>query len=48
MQIGLFLVAAVILLFDGSDALYWVAAGMIPVFIATVINAWVLLIEILR
>ncbi|HRV59803.1 MAG: hypothetical protein KDB54_03590 [Solirubrobacterales bacterium] len=38
-----------ILLLAGSDmAMYWVFAGMVGAIIAAVLNAWVLLVEILR
>lgn len=47
-QIVPFIVGAVLLL-TGSDAgLYWVAAGALLVFVGSVANAWVLLVEILR
>ncbi|HEY1710692.1 MAG TPA: hypothetical protein VGG10_20665 [Rhizomicrobium sp.] len=43
------LVAAGILIFAGvHGALYWVVPGVIASLIATVLNAWVLLVEILR
>jgi modulator of FtsH protease len=42
-------VAAGVLLYQGAPgALYWLVPGIIVSLIATVINAWVLLIEILR
>jgi len=42
-------VAGGILLLTGSEmALYWVATGVIAVFICSVFNAWILLVEILR
>ena len=47
-QIALFLIAGVLFLADNADGLYWVTAGIILVFIAAIINTWVLLIEILR
>lgn len=38
-----------ILLIAGSDAaMYWVFAGMVGAIIAGVLNAWILLVEILR
>ncbi|MGS0688103.1 hypothetical protein ACVBEQ_23595 [Nakamurella sp. GG22] len=47
-QIVPFVVGAIMLL-TGSDAgLYWVAAGALLVFVGSVANAWVLLVEILR
>lgn len=43
-----YLVGSVILL-TGSDAgMYWIFAGMIGAIIAAVMNAWILLVEILR
>lgn len=32
----------------GSDGLYWVAAGILAAFVTSVLNAWVLLVEIRR
>ena len=39
-----------VLLIAGSDAsgFYWVAGGVITVFVFSVFNGWVLLVEILR
>ena len=38
-----------VLVFRGTDGgLYWIVPGTVAALIATVINAWVLLIEILR
>ena len=42
------LVGGVYLLAGASGGLYWVAAGIMLTLAATVWNAWVLLIEILR
>lgn len=49
-QVLPFVVGAVLLVAGGStDAgLSWVAAGILLVFIGAVVNAWVLLVEILR
>lgn len=47
-QIVPFLVGAVLLLTGDWSGLYWVAGGMIVVFMASVLNAWILLVEILR
>ncbi|KQP56830.1 hypothetical protein [Agreia sp. Leaf283] len=47
-QIVPFLVGAVMLLTGDWSGLYWVAGGMIVVFMASVLNAWILLVEILR
>ncbi len=47
-QVVPFVVGAILLL-TGSDAgLYWIAAGALLVFVGSVANAWVLLVEILR
>ena len=43
-----FLVGAVILLTGSFSGLYWIAAGVLLVFVGSVTNAWVLLVEILR
>jgi hypothetical protein len=43
-----FIVCGVLLLLHNGGALYWVVPGVVISLIATVINAWVLLIEILR
>ncbi|MEI9992154.1 MAG: hypothetical protein WDM86_19210 [Rhizomicrobium sp.] len=43
------IVVSGVLLYLGSDAaLYWMVPGIIAALIATVLNAWVLLVEILR
>ena|ERR1700761_1757879 len=43
------IVAAGVLLWNGApDAIAWMVPGIIASLIATVINAWVLLVEILR
>jgi hypothetical protein len=41
-------VGGIILVTGSYNGLYWVAAGFLVVFIESVTNAWVLLIEILR
>jgi hypothetical protein len=43
-----FLVAGVLLWQGASSALYWMVPGIIVALLATVVNAWVLLVEILR
>jgi hypothetical protein len=46
---GLPLVTAGVLIFaDVRGALYWMVPGVIASLLATVLNAWVLLVEILR
>jgi hypothetical protein len=48
MQVLPFLTGGIILLAGHSSGLYWVAAGCLAIFIFSVLNAWVLLVEILR
>jgi len=48
LQILPFLVGAAVLLTAGYDGLYWLVAGVLLVFIGSVTNAWVLMVEILR
>jgi hypothetical protein len=43
-----FIVCGILMLLGYGGALYWSVPGVIVSLIATVINAWVLLIEILR
>lgn len=43
-----FAIAGIVLLTGGYQGLFWLAAGFLVVFILSVANAWVLLIEILR
>jgi modulator of FtsH protease len=43
-----FIVCGVLLFLHVGGALYWTVPGVVASLIATVINAWVLLIEILR
>ncbi len=43
-----FAVGGVVLVAGQDAGLYWVAAGILLVFIGSVVNAWVLLVEILR
>ncbi|MFT2816661.1 hypothetical protein [Leifsonia sp. A12D58] len=47
-QIAPFVIGGALLLAQNTDGLYWVAAGILLVFIGSVVNAWVLLVEILR
>lgn len=47
-QILPFVVGAVILCTGGDDGMYWIAGGIVAVLIGSVLNAWVLLVEILR
>lgn len=43
-----FLVGAITLLAESGGGLYWTAGGIVASIVAGVINAWVLLVEILR
>lgn len=43
-----FAVGSVILLTGSFTGLYWVAGGVLVVFVASVANTWVVLVEILR
>jgi hypothetical protein len=47
-QVAPFMAGGILLMAGREDGLYWVAAGSIAVFIFSVLNAWVLLVEILR
>jgi hypothetical protein len=43
-----FVVGGILLALRHSGGFYWVSAGCIAIFIFSVLNAWVLLVEILR
>lgn len=43
-----FLVGSILLVAGDGSGVYWVFAGMIGAIIAAVVNAWILLVEILR
>ena len=43
-----YLVGAVLLVIGTDAGMYWVFAGMIGATLAAVMNAWILLVEILR
>jgi modulator of FtsH protease len=47
-QIAPYLVGGVVLALGSAAGLYWLAAGAVMVFVLAVVNAWVLLVEILR
>ncbi len=47
-KIAPFLIGGVMLAFALPGAAYWIAAGILLVFVGSVLNAWVLLVEILR
>ena len=42
------LVGAISVLAEGGGGLYWIAAGIVGALVGAVVNAWVLLVEILR
>lgn len=48
LQVLPFGIGAALLLTGAEQGIYWVAAGVLLVFIGSVANAWVLLVEILR
>lgn len=43
-----FVVGGVLLCFGNGSGVFWVAAGILLVFIGSILNAWVLLVEIRR
>ena len=43
-----YLVGAILLVIGTDSAMYWVFAGMLGAILAAVMNAWILLVEILR
>lgn len=43
-----FVVGAVLLVAGAESGLYWIFAGLVGAIIAAVLNAWILLVEILR
>jgi modulator of FtsH protease len=43
-----FVIAGVLLVMQNPHGLYWLAGGVLSIFIFAVFNAWVLLVEILR
>jgi modulator of FtsH protease len=47
-QVLPFLIGGIALVEVWGGGLYWVASGVITIFIASTLNAWVLLVEILR
>lgn len=47
-QIAPFLVGSTLLLAGVEGGLYWNAAGIVLIFIGSVLSAWILLVEILR
>jgi hypothetical protein len=47
-QVLPFIIGGILLLARNEKGLYWMAGGCISIFILSVLNAWVLLVEILR
>lgn len=47
-QVLPFLIGAVLLLTGAETGMYWVAGGIVLVFVGSTANAWVLLVEVLR
>lgn len=47
-QIIPFLIGGALIIMGSIDGLYWVAAGILTVFVVAIINTWVFLVEILR
>jgi modulator of FtsH protease len=47
-QILPFIIAGVLLLAGNGSGLYWMAGGIIAIFIFSLMNTWILLVEILR
>jgi hypothetical protein len=47
-QIAPFIVGGILLFVGHDHGMYWLAAGCIAIFILSALNAWVLLVEILR
>jgi hypothetical protein len=43
-----FVIGGILLLTRRQSGVYWVAAGCLAIFVFSVLNAWVLLVEILR
>jgi modulator of FtsH protease len=43
-----FIVAGVLLLTGNGHGMYWMAGGVLAIFVFSTMNAWVLLVEILR
>ena len=48
LQVLPFVAGGILLVLGRSTGLYWVAGGCIAVFVFSVLNGWVLLVEILR
>ena len=43
-----FVIGGILLVAGSYVGLYWIAGGVLLVFIGSVANAWILLVEILR
>jgi hypothetical protein len=48
MQVIPFLLGAILLMMGKGTGIYWIAWGVVAVFVFSVINAWIFLVEILR
>jgi hypothetical protein len=48
LQVLPFVIGGILLLAGHDRGIYWIAGGCIAIFIFSVLNAWVLLVEILR
>jgi modulator of FtsH protease len=48
LQVLPFIAGGILLGRSDPNGMYWVAGGVIAIFIFSVLNAWVLLVEILR
>ena len=48
LQVAPFIVGGVLLVAEHPAGLGWIAAGILAVLVGSVLNAWVLLVEILR
>lgn len=47
-QVIPFIIGGILLIANLGSGIYWIAGGCIAIFIFSVLNAWVLLVEILR
>jgi hypothetical protein len=48
LQVIPFIIGGISLLMNQRAGLYWIAGGIIATFILSLVNTWVLLVEILR
>jgi hypothetical protein len=47
-QVLPFLAAGILVIIGSDSGFYWIAGGVIAAFVFSVLNAWILLVEILR